>query len=312
MSGILTTVTPYKNQPQQLASWCKTLEDPVLATQYFNKETTLVAKPYPKLPGLRIAPDGTFWIPHPTKEQVAQLDKEYHKVDSNRWAVRTHDLPVWRELIPVFNGKGCYIIGKGPSLDAVCRDVFINADWPIIAINESVNIILGLDLPNPVYGIQVDPFEFNNKCKNMIVETVCSNLYSSGWMFSRHSIGLPQNSISAECAVRLGVLMGVTEFVMIGFDAITDNKLDYATKIGHPAKGDLSRFKRYASQILRAAGSITCTFLSASDLDRVLEQVLHIQEPSIWDDPSLQVSEHSHQTLTAQCTHPQHALHAGH
>ena len=62
--------------------------------------------------------------------------------------------------------KNCdgYIIGKGSSLDNVSKDIFTSPDAIIIAINESIYKIEGLDLSNDIFGLQCDAL-LRNTCK---------------------------------------------------------------------------------------------------------------------------------------------------
>lgn len=54
-------------------------------------------------------------------------------------------------------GDTVYIIGKGPSLDELTKEDFIEySNAPVLCVNESVHAIERLDIANPLFCIQYD------------------------------------------------------------------------------------------------------------------------------------------------------------
>ena len=286
-----------------------------LLNRYYHLGSSIEREDFmrlPNIPGIRQAPDGSFWHPRPSKELCKDLDSRYVKLDHNRWTLVASHTKSYKLLRPVFEGQTVYLVGKGPSLDKVEPGLFPDPKCPIIAINDSVTVIASLGLKNPLYGIQIDATDLGIKYQPMILESLCVSLYDAGYEFSRASLGLNNNALSAECALKILNLFNASEVIMIGFDAITDHKGGYAKKLGRPVKGDPDRFLLMTAAILKAAGDLKCTFLSESDFDRVLDTGERIVEPSLWDDPAQQALECSPEKLPVQSPHPQRASQLDH
>lgn len=166
-------------------------------------------------------------------------------------------------LQPIFVGKRCYIVGKGPSLDRIKKKDFPDTNAPIIALNESVLEVEKLDIPNPIFGLQQDS-KLRDTCypetAGIFVSQKSVPFYEGKprvYAFSSLTYGLAINSLSVLAAMAIARSFGVKGFYFVCFDAATSNGkvLDYAKSVPYDATwgGDPKRFKTHRARIMHAA-----------------------------------------------------------
>ena len=66
-----------------------------------------------------------------------------------------------RELDQRYPGQTLWSVGRGPSLANLKAKHF--GEGPVIAINQAIEVVEALNLPNPVYSMQKDVFFFRTK-----------------------------------------------------------------------------------------------------------------------------------------------------
>ena len=110
---------------------------------------------YPAVANIRKFADGTFGIPRRNATIEGIIDKDFVRFPNEpRWYPAHPCGNKFECLRPIFSGKPCYIIGKGPSLDRLTADYFDRTS-PILAVNESIHKIESFDLPNPIFMMQI-------------------------------------------------------------------------------------------------------------------------------------------------------------
>ena len=133
----------------------------------------------------------------------------------------------------IHSGLPVYIIGKGPSLHNL--EVSHIGDGIIITINDAINKVEGLNLPNIIYSMQKDGLQgklIPHDCKEHSImpkrsillvhkheSLLCYPDYSPRIVFDNLELGLKVNDFSALSAIKLAQLMGCTKFYFVSFDA---------------------------------------------------------------------------------------------
>lgn len=163
----------------------------------------------------------------------------------------------------LYKGEIMWIVGKGPSLQYLTKKDI--GEGPIIAINESIIKIEGLDLPNPVFSMQKDGGNrkshsrhrslvpdcdytpnCGDKCGDMIrpkrgatllvhkhESLYCFPDYFPRYVFDWKELGLPKNRFSQILAIKIGLLMGCVKFHFVSFDVHINGCLDiYVPNVG--------------------------------------------------------------------------------
>ena len=196
---------------------------------------------------IRVSEDGSIWISRKHRKAEAWLDSKYiRKGKSLRWVKKTLSNKNVMLLKDEHEGKGCYVVGKGPSLDKV--EGLTNQDWPIICINESIHKIEKLGLPNPIYCLQQDTW-LQETCRPrkavLITTDACKyhyRYYEPRYVFSPLQFGYRCTTLSAILAIKIAEVMGCVSVVMVSFDACVDGTLGYAKCVGYAAtKGGKER-----------------------------------------------------------------------
>ena len=200
--------------------------------------------------------DGSFTIPRRNREAEAYLDKHFRRVPGERrWFKQAHTGLDMEELRPIFEGKKCYIIGKGPSLDSITAGAFDEPTAPIIAINESIHTIEKLGLPNPTFALQQD-MGLRDTCKpsrgKLLVSTHAQHWYAeflNKYVYDYKELGVKQTQLSVICAIEIAKKYGTTSFDLICFDACVNKNIAYAKCVGHEPTGDAKRFLTHPKHI---------------------------------------------------------------
>jgi 2-polyprenyl-3-methyl-5-hydroxy-6-metoxy-1,4-benzoquinol methylase len=208
----------------------------------------------------RVAPDNTFTVPRITPEVIKHLDGAFDRVDAGyRWTLPWNNSEGDPKITTLFNkapDEYCYIIGKGPSLDKVTEKDF--KDYPKAAIyccNDSIKKIEKLDLPNPIYVLQQDA-ELGNQCYTekgiLIVHARAAHHYKgmkNRIRFFPQQLGEVLN-LTVILALQLAHKMGSRKVIMIAFDSMVTQSVQYANCIGYAATrgGDPNRFLNHKSR----------------------------------------------------------------
>ncbi len=205
--------------------------------------------------------NGSFSLPRGNASVEAKLDLECSRVHPNEktWYPLTQlggDISTLTEL---FEGLGCYIVGKGPSLDNLSISNFENVSWPIIALNEAIHKVEELKLLNPVFLLQQD-FGLKRTCipkKARVFVSRRAHCYFedklSVFVYQPEKYGLRIDSLSVVCAITIAKSLGTNQFQLISFDACIKGKeaLAYAECVGYESKihGDPERFLGHLEKI---------------------------------------------------------------
>jgi len=219
--------------------------------------------------GARKCIDGTFMIPRVARDVRKMLDSKYIPLkNENRWYLPIVGCSEISELLPIFEGESCYLIGKGKSLDYVTKEDFPIEEAPIVCINESIHKIETLDLPNPIFCIQHDA-ALKNTCKpkkgKIIVGYYASKHYDGDiYIYYPELLGLSRSSLTAECAIKIVIGLNTQQIILMCFDGSTTGNTDYAKCIGYPSslKGAPNRFLDHKNRIERAIDGLDCRWVT--------------------------------------------------
>jgi SAM-dependent methyltransferase len=254
---------------------------------------------------LRTHNDGSIWISRENRRVENILDSQYMRVGNGlRWFPKIIGYHEFDVLENKFEGKICYIVGKGPSLDHLTADDFPDSDAPIIAINDSIIKVHEVATnPERVLNTQFDcgihccPPNENIK---LILAKHSQYLYPSyaqRYVIDHHNFGLGDRSLSVLVAMGMAEFLGCTGIEMFCFDAYTEQKVGYADCVkDHPVNAGNHKDPR--------------RFLSHREpIDRMIEKVNVPVDFRLVDRPSsasVDTPDESH------CNHPeQYALFHG-
>lgn len=205
--------------------------------------------------------DGSFWITRPNKQFEKELDTKYVRVKGAlRWFPKGHNKEL-EDFRDKYQGQTCYIIGKGPSLDALRASDF-KTNGPILCVNDSVKKINKLNhWAQPTFVLQQDA-TLREECRPNHEDCVIIVAPQSRAWYTDHkkrvimvpeALGAQHAGPSVIVAICIAELLGCSKLVLISFDAATHKECDYANVIGYPATraGDTSRFLNHKTQMLR-------------------------------------------------------------
>jgi len=245
--------------------------DPIIEHMQASRRYRRSINMRPKIPAkigksrLRVHGDGSVSIVR--RDRVAErfLDEKMNRCKGERrWFPKfIAGSSKLTSLQPIFVGKRCYIVGKGPSLDKLKKRDFPDTKAPIIALNESVLEVEKLDIPNPIFGLQQDS-KLRDTCypetAGIFVSQKAVPFYEGKdrvYAFSSLTYGLSINSLSVLAAMAIARSFGVQGFYFICFDAATSGgkTLDYAKSVPYDATwgGDPKRFKTHKARMMHAA-----------------------------------------------------------
>ena len=171
--------------------------------------------------------------------------------------------------------KMCYIVGKGPSLDAIKASHFDGVS-SVICINDSIHKIRSLGIKNPLFLCQQDII-FKDTCifpdvTSILAPRVRPYVGNRPNVFYVHprSVGHTAMTITSIYAMNLAQMMDVRHFIFVCFDACVIKKLGYAKCI----KGDVEDGgspERFLDHRLR---------INQAQRDSKIEWVIPIAQPS--------------------------------
>jgi hypothetical protein len=240
------------------------------ASRRFYQEVAVSSKPIPNVLGksrVRHLADGSYSILRPDKEAEEYLDKYLERVGPLRWQVRLEKH--WEDLAGLFQSKTVYLVGKGPSLDALTEQDFKDPTAVVICINEAIHAIERLDLTNPVVGIQKDQ-RLRNSCKPsgspLLVSLDAATWYAD--YDKAYYFKATPGWISAVEAIKIARGLGAEELILYGFDSALNGSLDYAESVGYESSwgGSPTRFMKHEQMIIDAVGEADLVFATPSSL----------------------------------------------
>jgi len=241
----------------------------------------------------RVSDNGTFFLTHTTPNINKLLEENFIKLpNERRWYPRSKGTLTLKDIKHHFEGKDCYIVGKGPSLDNLSIEDFASNDLPIICVNESIRKVESLDLPNKLFMIQQDAW-LTNTCKpsktgtTLLLGTACQHWYADvteKYCFHNLDIGLNKQQITAIYAIKIAQHCGATGLKLLCFDAAMSQNTGYAQIVGYSplAGGDPKRFLNHREGLLKHAEPLLLEFrqiaLAESSSDKsVLSSNSHLR-----------------------------------
>lgn len=234
-----------------------------------------------KTPGIRTFSNGVVMMYKDNKEVEKFLDQNMLRMgNEKRW--RPFNKTVnssYKELQGLFN-NGCYIIGKGPSLDILSKEHF-EPNLPIICINESIHKIESLSLENRTFCIQQDQ-DLKETClpkKSEIFITPHLQKYYTNikkYLYLPEQFNLRGGGTPTVCIV-LKILESLDGNIvnMYAFDALCDGNCEYADTIGHESdygNRRKDRFKKQKHMIDKCSANLELKWWSKDELERILQQ----------------------------------------
>lgn len=234
----------------------------------------------PNLPkGIRTAPDFTYWHPRPTKEICKIMDEQFDRVGGKRWAHRRSD-KTWNEL-PKLKSKVAYLIGKGPSLDAIVNGSYTLEAYPIITVNEACNPLIeaGIDVRFTVCCDANKDYAYKPNATIVCAQSA-QYVYPDAYTFKGQDIKIAPGTISAGAAIALLARLGVTEIICIGFDASQNGDISYAKSLGYGPSNDTQRYRGHSTEMQRIAEreKIKLSFPEMPSSYKEQPLQLHLQE----------------------------------
>lgn len=215
--------------------------------------------------------DGTFSLPRISKSQDTEMQKKYVRFPNElRWyAISEEPSMVMEDFINIFKNKGCYFVGKGPSLDILSSKDFRNQEWPIMCINESIHQVEKLDLLNPIFVVQQDNV-LGNTCKPEKGIIFCSFACSRHYIgFKNKCIYYPERlncgrgSLTILTAMGIAEQLGCIKFHLLCFDSCITKDVEYASCIGYSPEnaGNPKRFLTHRGKIEKFLAKIPKHFI---------------------------------------------------
>lgn len=212
---------------------------------------------------LRNHNDGSITISRYHKETVDELDKNYIRVGNKlKWFPIVEGTNHINDL-SIDLSNGCYIVGKGESLDKVTKESF-KLRIPIFCINHSVTIISQLGLDNKIIATQFDAYtgKIDNGNYDLIVSAYVDRLYKDR----------KNKYIDIDCGLHTSIeylLRLITErhcpiVYLIGFDSCTSGSMGYAKKLG--LDSSKNNFSNHLNLIRKYFDCIDIHFLTEEDL----------------------------------------------
>ena len=213
--------------------------------------------------------NGSFGIIRHNTTVEKFLDEHFNRCKNElRWVPKIENVEEFKNLLPDFEGKTCYIIGKGPSLNYLNKKHF-PTNGPVIAINESIHKVETINMYNPTFMIQQDT-SLKDTCRpkfaTVLVASTAQNWYANypkKLVFSRNNLGVAVG-VTSEYAVVIAKELKVKKIVFLCFDAVTNGNVEYADIIPYLSTrgGPTDRFKKNGKMMLAHIGDIPYVFVT--------------------------------------------------
>lgn len=200
-----------------------------------------------------------FWVPRPNMtEEIESLDDNPKLIRINPRELCWVDLKEANRLEEYKNkheGQPALIVGKGPSLDKLTKQM-IPEECIIFACNDASLKITAMDLPNPVYGCQIDKTQLDVQNQDGVIpvtDPVCLEFYENNpkTIVMHHGHYPKVIPVCGTIAGTVAVYMGCSPIVLIAFDGAYGGDCEYAKVIGYSAQrgGAIGRFKGHKKRI---------------------------------------------------------------
>jgi hypothetical protein len=185
-------------------------------------------------------------------EEIAYLESNpnYVRVSELTWVSLGKAMELSKYL-GEHAGKTALIIGKGPSLDFLTKDM-ITEDMVVFACNEAIKKIESFGLPSVVYACQLDiTLGFiKSRCPHIVSHSILHlyNQYDTTIAVTRmHGLLTPVGRLACVAARA----MGCQSVILTGFDGAYGGNTEYAKTIGYSARrgGSLDRFRLHGAYI---------------------------------------------------------------
>lgn len=243
------------------------------ASRRFKRSMSTDTKIPKRVCGVRTrdAGDGSFWLPRVTKGMEEFLNQNFNKFPNElRWYPKSSGEKDLDDVAGYFEGKDCYMVGKGPSLDQLTKKDFKDPRLPVICINESIHKVESLDLPNKVFAIQQDSW-LKDTCKpkyaGIFLTTSCRYWYpeiKEKYVFHYTQIDLKSNNLTAIYAIAIARKYQSTGFIFLCFDSCVNNDTGYGSCIGYNSDrgGSPQRFLTHKRSFIDHASPLKIDFIS--------------------------------------------------
>lgn len=217
---------------------------------------------------IRWARDGSFYLVRPHAKAERYLNDNFETIGTRKWMPRIDPKNKIEHLAEHFKGKQVYLVGKGPSLDSLTERHFPNKEAMILCINESIKQIKKLDLPNEIFGMQIDA-GLRNTCDvgSTILVSQHAWAFYENKPYAYHFVKEDYGNISAECAIKIARKFGASRFTFLAFDAATTGNTRYAKSLGvDPERaGSPDRFLSHRGTMIAACGDCPYSFVKPKE-----------------------------------------------
>ena len=222
--------------------------------------------------GIRKSRNGSYWITKPNPKLEEWLNDNCVKDKGLIWWPKLECMQNFTPLTEYFNGKACYIVGKGPSLDFLSEKDFPDATLPVICINESIHKVEKLTITNQLFCMQQDT-SLKDTCRPKRAILICSTParywyrdVTKMYTFLVTSFGIKHPTLTAGYAIKMALSLGTTSFVFLCFDACVNKKTAYAKCIGYECTrgGNPKRFLSHRAAYEVFLGNTTREWLCPS------------------------------------------------
>ena len=154
------------------------------------------------------------------------LDRLYERVPGQRRWFPPSTSKSDVSLLDPLKGRVCNIIGRGRSIDNLTAEDFPDPEEPVVCINGAADIVVPLDLPNPLYWLFLDRIaskEREPRGMTLLIRNYCKDLYPEhkNTLIIEYLMGNAEKTSSPIKAVQLCMLYGVSAFKFWGFDYCT-------------------------------------------------------------------------------------------
>ena len=239
------------------------------ASRRFKKSVKVQPTNIPdKIMGIKVRKltDGTFSLPRSNHHIEEMLSEHFIKYpNENRWypKINLTSKNIF-DLLPLFKGKVCYLIGKGPSLDRLTAN-WLPVDCPILCINESIIKVESLGIKD---GLSLNCFAIqqDNKIGKMdikspifISKNACLHYYDieNIYLYYPEQYSQTDGTLTVLMAITIAKSLGSVGFKLLCFDACISGNTDYALCINKKSTegGSPSRFLNHKFKIERFIGN---------------------------------------------------------
>lgn len=223
---------------------------------------------------LRYLDNGTVFIPRPNQIIEKYMDELHVRIGNLQWQLNEVESQPIDDLRPLIKDKICYIIGKGPSLDYICKH-HLHKDSCVICINDSVKKMVQLDLDIPIIVIQqdswlVDKCWFENTHLVVSIEASVNYVDKDFYIFKPYYFGIAEKQITVTWGIQLSKVFGAKRLIMLAFDAMLEGNCDYADCIGYKSSeySNSNRFLQHKARISKYTDDVELFWINQSTLEK--------------------------------------------